>query len=462
MHANDPAQNFDGKKPACSAAKAPIPGGGLAAQLLAFQGSAGNAAVVQMLRAAGHPWAQERHQHGAGCGHQQTERAAEQPAVQRSAVHDVLSTGGRPLDDATRTDMEGRLGADFSDVRIHNDSAAKASAAEVGARAYTSGNHVVIGDGGSDKHTLAHELTHVIQQRQGPVAGNDNGSGLKVSDPSDRFEREAEANATRVMSGPGGETVQRARAEGPAHHAGTVQRAPNKKKDNGEGSSGGGGGGKRQGDHVFNSLDAKASGIVRKLNTAWADFVGALDDDTKDAIKASPAMKERMKDLNDGRKNAVDAVATAATAAGSYGHPGKGSAFVSFCATLPEHSTSGSDANSTTYGTFSTALEDLAAACADEAWTLPQEMATAAGATSWPDYLAARIYDADAALKVRAKRLSNNSDRTAFDAWQTETKTRYMALFAAIIAAMRATRAAVTWLRQQNQAAQGGPQQDAA
>ncbi|GGU29996.1 hypothetical protein GCM10010289_59270 [Streptomyces violascens] len=98
--------------------------------------------------------------------------------------------------------METRLGADFSDVRVHNDSAAKASAAEVGARAYTSGNHVVIGDGGDDKHTLAHELTHVIQQRQGPVAGTDNGSGLKVSDPSDRFEREAEANATRAMRGP--------------------------------------------------------------------------------------------------------------------------------------------------------------------------------------------------------------------------------------------------------------------
>ncbi|MFI1768741.1 DUF4157 domain-containing protein [Streptomyces sp. NPDC020800] len=115
-------------------------------------------------------------------------------------MHGVLRTPGRPLDDATRTDMEARFDADFSDVRIHTDAAAKASAAEVGARAYTSGNHVVIGDGGADKHTLAHELTHVIQQRQGPVAGTDNGAGLKVSDPSDRYEREAEANATRVMS----------------------------------------------------------------------------------------------------------------------------------------------------------------------------------------------------------------------------------------------------------------------
>ncbi|WP_063837527.1 DUF4157 domain-containing protein [Streptomyces sp. NRRL WC-3549] len=120
--------------------------------------------------------------------------------MQRSVVHDVLRSRGEPLDAATRSDMEDRLEADFSDVRVHSDSAARASAAEVGARAYTSGNHIVIGDGGSDRHTLAHELTHVIQQRQGPVAGTDNGAGLRVSDPGDRFEREAEANATRALS----------------------------------------------------------------------------------------------------------------------------------------------------------------------------------------------------------------------------------------------------------------------
>ncbi|MFG2529963.1 DUF4157 domain-containing protein [Streptomyces sp. NPDC048516] len=177
---------------------------------LARQAGAGNAAVVQMLRQAGHSWAEpEPHQHHADCGHR-----TEQPAVQRSAVHDTLRAGGRPLDEATRSDMEARLGADFSDVRIHDDSAAKASAAEVGARAYTSGSHVVIGAGGNDKHTLAHELTHVVQQRQGPVAGTDNGAGLRVSDPSDRFEREAEATARRVMSGPvpAGPQVQRAAA----------------------------------------------------------------------------------------------------------------------------------------------------------------------------------------------------------------------------------------------------------
>ncbi|MFF8913244.1 DUF4157 domain-containing protein [Streptomyces sp. NPDC015032] len=166
--------------------------------VLSLQSTAGNAAVVQMLRQAGHPWAQEQHRHGADCGHQRTE----QPAVQRSAVHDVLRTSGKPLDEATRTEMEARLEADFSDVRIHRGSAARASAAEVGARAYTSGSHVVVGAGGTDKHTLAHELTHVIQQRQGAVAGTDNGAGLYLSHPDDRFERAAEANAARVMAGP--------------------------------------------------------------------------------------------------------------------------------------------------------------------------------------------------------------------------------------------------------------------
>ncbi|MHB9864123.1 eCIS core domain-containing protein [Streptomyces sp. YIM S03343] len=182
--------------------------------LRAVQRGAGNAAAVQMLRRAGHPGVQA--------------------PVQRSTVPGVLGSAGRSLDEATRTDMESRLGADFSDVRVHDDAAARRSAAEIGARAYTSGNHVVIGDGGGDRHTLAHELTHVIQQRQGPVAGTDHGDGLRVSDPTDRFEREAERNAHRALSGrgtatsaakPGTEAVstQRSVREGTVQRVGTPE-----------------------------------------------------------------------------------------------------------------------------------------------------------------------------------------------------------------------------------------------
>lgn len=204
MRAQDRKEQPTGQQQRQAAPAASRPGAGLpmgVRSLLALQRSVGNAAVVQMLRGAG--MIPEEHRHGAGCGHEPPAEGV----VQRSAVPEVLRTGGRPLDEATRTDMEARMGADFSDVRIHSDSAARASAAEIGAHAYTSGNHVVLGAGGIDPHTLAHELTHVIQQRRGPVAGTDNGAGLKVSDPSDWFEREAEANATRVMRAPAAHTA---------------------------------------------------------------------------------------------------------------------------------------------------------------------------------------------------------------------------------------------------------------
>ncbi|AIR98932.1 DUF4157 domain-containing protein [Streptomyces glaucescens] len=155
--------------------------------LHAAQCGAGNAAVTAMIARRARPTAA--------------------PQEQDHGVHEVLRSAGKPLAAPVRQDMESRFGTDFSDVRLHTGPAAARSARAIGARAYTSGSHVVIGDGGGDKHTLAHELTHVVQQRQGPVSGTDNGAGLSVSDPSDRFEREAEATATRVMSRPAGRPV---------------------------------------------------------------------------------------------------------------------------------------------------------------------------------------------------------------------------------------------------------------
>ncbi len=170
------------------------------AALLALQRSIGNAAVARTFDAS----------------------AVQRSTEQRSAVHDVLRSAGRPLGTPVRTEMEARLGADFSDVRVHTDDAARRSATELGAHAYTSGNHVVIGTGGGDRHTLAHELTHVVQQRSGPVSATPIGDGLSVSDPGDVHERAAEANARRVMAGP----VPTARDGEHQGHDHSVQRAP--------------------------------------------------------------------------------------------------------------------------------------------------------------------------------------------------------------------------------------------
>ncbi|MFF2007859.1 DUF4157 domain-containing protein [Streptomyces sp. NPDC058195] len=159
---------------------------------------------------------------------------------ERSPVHDVVSSGGgAPLDTDTRTDMEARMGADFSDVRVHTDSAAHESAKGVGAHAYTVGSNVVFQRDAYDpsstqgRTTLAHELTHVIQQRNGPVDGTEAAGGIRVSDPSDRFEREAVANADRVLADPAPAPAPEAPAPAPASAAGpaAVQRAATEDED---------------------------------------------------------------------------------------------------------------------------------------------------------------------------------------------------------------------------------------
>ncbi|MFF9306972.1 DUF4157 domain-containing protein [Streptomyces sp. NPDC014777] len=181
---NEVRQDADGPAAARSetGAGAAVPPPLTADALRAAQGDAGNAAVNAMIARRVRPVTVE-----------------EQPDP---GVHEVLRGSGKPLAAPVRQDMESRFGTDFSDVRLHTGAAAARSARAIGARAYTSGSHVVLGDGGGDSHTLAHELTHVVQQRQGPVAGTDNGAGLSVSDPSDRFEKEAEATAHRVMNTP--------------------------------------------------------------------------------------------------------------------------------------------------------------------------------------------------------------------------------------------------------------------
>lgn len=147
--------------------------------VLALQRAAGNAKVAQLL---------------------------EDEGAESSPVLDVIGKGGQPLDESVRAPMENHLGADFSDVRIHTDAQAAESAEAVGAQAYTVGNDIAFRSGSYSPGTaagqrmLAHELTHVVQQRSGPVDGTPQAGGVKVSDPSDRFEQAAERSADDYLS----------------------------------------------------------------------------------------------------------------------------------------------------------------------------------------------------------------------------------------------------------------------
>jgi hypothetical protein len=127
-------------------------------------------------------------------------KGGEAPTEAPPIVDEVLRSPGEPLDVATRTNMESRIGHDFSRVRIHSDAAAAASAHELDARAYTRGPHVVFGQGeyrpdvAEGRRLIAHELVHVVQQRTG-VAG-------AVTLPHGhrgRFEAQQDAVATSVL-----------------------------------------------------------------------------------------------------------------------------------------------------------------------------------------------------------------------------------------------------------------------
>jgi hypothetical protein len=129
----------------------------------------------------------------------------EQPAGDQAAelVRDVVRGAGAPLDPVVQEEMSSRFGTDFSAVRLHADAGARRSAAALGARAYTSGNHIVAGAGALNGRTLAHELVHVMQQRLLPAAGTTGGWGLRVSDPADGSERAADAASREALSGGG-------------------------------------------------------------------------------------------------------------------------------------------------------------------------------------------------------------------------------------------------------------------
>lgn len=82
--------------------------------------------------------------------------------------------GGDPLPSDTQSEMESGFGADFSGVRVHNDSNAVQMNQDLGSQAFTNGSDIYFNEGNYDtesdsgKHLLAHELTHTVQQGASP------------------------------------------------------------------------------------------------------------------------------------------------------------------------------------------------------------------------------------------------------------------------------------------------------
>ena len=94
------------------------------------------------------------------------------PKTSPRFINDLQSSsyGGRKLDNGTRSFMESRFNADFSQVHVHTDATAVQLSSQISAQAFTHGSNIYFNSGKYNpdteggKHLLAHELTHTIQQ----------------------------------------------------------------------------------------------------------------------------------------------------------------------------------------------------------------------------------------------------------------------------------------------------------
>jgi len=120
------------------------------------------------------------------------------------SVHEAAALGtsgaGAKLPDADKI-QQSFGGYDISNVQAHTDNAATQGSRAMGADAYATGNHVVLGEGGRDLHTQAHEAGCVVQQQQGvSLSGG-------VGEAGDAYEQQADAVADRVVQGKSAEDL---------------------------------------------------------------------------------------------------------------------------------------------------------------------------------------------------------------------------------------------------------------
>lgn len=114
--------------------------------------------------------------------------------LHQSKANETAQMNKTGIPDEVKNKMENSLNSDFSNVKVHANSS---KAPEVGALAYTQGHDIHFAPGqfnpesSQGQKLLGHELTHVVQQRQGRVKPTTEIGGMPVNDnPS--LEKEAD------------------------------------------------------------------------------------------------------------------------------------------------------------------------------------------------------------------------------------------------------------------------------
>jgi hypothetical protein len=102
-----------------------------------------------------------------------TDLSSSENQIASIALNRILNNSknsGQLIPENMRQHFGNKIGADFSNVKIHTDNSAVLMNNELGAQAFAHGNHIYFNKGkynpasAQGKHLLAHELTHVVQQ----------------------------------------------------------------------------------------------------------------------------------------------------------------------------------------------------------------------------------------------------------------------------------------------------------
>jgi hypothetical protein len=173
------------------------------AHIMQLQRTVGNQAVQRMLVNQGSPLQRE------ALPEEELQMKADPNAIQREESSEdeteelQMKADPNKMPEKVQSKMESAFSADFSDVRVHEGN----KASDVGALAYAQGSEIQFAPGQYDpssksgQELLGHELTHVVQQRQGEVKPTTQVNGVAVNDDPG-LENEADQMGKMAASQP--------------------------------------------------------------------------------------------------------------------------------------------------------------------------------------------------------------------------------------------------------------------
>ncbi|TVQ11345.1 MAG: DUF4157 domain-containing protein [Bacteroidetes bacterium] len=146
--------------------------------------------------------------------HEEEEELQLQQDRKGGVVNDTLSgqiknaSGkGQPLPETTNERMSDSFGVDFSQVKIHKDTDAVQMSRQLGAQAFTHGSDIFFNAGKYNPEStqgqrlLAHELTHVVQQRKDHAAPKVQGFFKKIGKGLKKVGKAIAGGAKKVAGG---------------------------------------------------------------------------------------------------------------------------------------------------------------------------------------------------------------------------------------------------------------------